>query len=226
MKFKKLFLIIIIIIAIIGVLAVYTPGEHVEIGSNELGSVEKNTYNYYGSNITIAIITGMHPRETLAIEPEIASAKLFALSHGVNMINYDVDVTKDPTDYTNSRNNGESLVHDYIVPDIIENTTADAVIISHSHIEGYGEGFYVATPAMDDASVYLGESIRDSGINFNYFPSNSNGNYQSSSAALVSAPLANAGFPTLVYEIPENITSWDSTSRTYDLLQVVYDLIS
>ena len=137
-----------------------------------------------------------------------------------------LNVTKDPTDYTNSRNNGESLVHDYVVPDIIENTTADAVIISHSHIEGYGEGFYVATPAMDDASVYLGESIRDSGIDFNYFPSNSNGNYQSSSAALVSAPLANAGFPTLVYEIPENITSWDSTSRTYDLLQVVYDLVS
>lgn len=225
MRYKKLIPIIIILLIILGLFITFTSGEHVEIGSNDLGNVEKNTYNLYGSNTTIVIITGMHPRETLAIEPEIYSARIFALFNNVNLINYNVHVTQDPTDYTNSRANGESLVHDYVVPDIINNTTANAVIISHSHIEGYGEGFYVATPAMDNASVNMAEHIRDSGINFNYFPSDGDGNYQSSSAELVSAPLANAGFPTLVYEIPENITSQDSTSRTYDLLEVIYNYI-
>lgn len=226
MKHKKIIFAIILILIIVGFLVIFFHGDHEILGSNDLGYVEKNTYNHYGSNTTIAIITGMHPRETLAIDPEINAAREFALLNKVNIINYNVEVTKNPQDYTNSRANGESLVHDYVVSDIMNNSGVDVVIISHSHIEGYGEGFYVATPVMDSPSVWLGENIRDSGIDFNYFPSDGDGNYQSSSAALISAPLANSGYPTLVYEIPENITSIDSNLRTYELLQVVYNLIN
>lgn len=141
------------------------------------------------------------------------------------MVNYNVTVTKDPEDYKNSRYNGEHLVSEFVLPDIYK-SKADAVIISHSHIEGYGEGFYIATPAMDEASVKLAENIKNSEIDFNYYKTPENTTYESTSIELVSKPLADAGYPTLVYEIPENITEQESTDRTYDLLVKTYDLLN
>jgi len=203
---------------------IYEWHSHETIGSRDTGYVTKDIYNHYNSNETIILITGIHPREPLAINPEIESAKKFALTHNVRIVNYNVTVTQDATDYKKSRYNGEHLVADYILPDIYKNE-GDVVIISHSHIEGYGEGFYVATPAMDDASVKLGEGIKNGGIDFNYFKTPKNQSYESTSIELVSKPLADAGYPTLVYEIPENITEQDSTDRTYDLLCKTYDLL-
>jgi hypothetical protein len=128
-------------------------------------------------------------------------------------------VEEDADKYKESRKNGETLVVNYIMPDIYK-SDIDLVIISHSHIPSYGKGFYIATPAMDSASVYLGENIATAGINFRYYPNNGNAKYKSSSAALISKPLANNGYPLLVYEIPENITEWDSFSKTYDLMSI------
>ena len=117
------------------------------------------------------------------------------------------------------------MVSEFVLPDIYK-SKADAVIISHSHIEGYGEGFYIATPAMDEASVKLAENIKNSEIDFNYYKTPENTTYESTSIELVSKPLADAGYPTLVYEIPENITEQESTDRTYDLLVKTYDLLN
>ena len=47
-----------------------------------------------------------------------------------------------------------------------------------------------------------------------------------SSIELVSKPLADNGYPTLVYEIPENITEQESTDRTYDLLVKTFELLN
>lgn len=204
---------------------IYEWHSHENIGSNEMGYVTKDIYNHYGSEQTIILITGIHPRENLAINPEIESAKRFALTHNARMVNYNVTVTKDPEDYKNSRYNGERLVSEFVLPDIYK-SKADAVIISHSHIEGYGEGFYIATPAMDEASVKLAENIKNSEIDFNYYKTPENTTYESTSIELVSKPLADAGYPTLVYEIPENITEQESTDRTYDLLVKTYDLLN
>ena len=204
---------------------IYEWHSHENIGSNEMGYVTKDIYNHYGSEQTIILITGIHPRENLAINPEIESAKRFALTHNARMVNYNFTVTKYHEDYKNSRYNGEHLVSEFVLPDIYK-SKADAVIISHSHIEGYGEGFYIATPAMDEASVKLAENIKNSEIDFNYYKTPENTTYESTSIELVSKPLADAGYPTLVYEIPENITEQESTDRTYDLLVKTYDLLN
>lgn len=195
------------------------------LGSNDMGYVTKEVYDHYNSDKTIILITGIHPREPLAINPEIESLKQFALTNNIKMINYNVTVTKDKEDFKNSRYNGEHLVAQYVLPDIYT-LDADAVIISHSHEEGYGEGFYVATPAMDDVSVTFGEKINSSDIDFNYFRTPTNETYKSTSIELVSKPLADAGYPTLVYEIPENITEQDSTDRTLDLFKEVLKIIN
>jgi len=216
---------IIIFLVIGGVLLAYnyyTPTEN-NHWENELGSVDKIIYGNPHASCEIVIITGIHPREKLAIEPEIESAKQFAQTHDVKLTTYQVNVTKNATVYQLSRDNGESLVHDYVVPDI-NKTHAKAVIISHSHIKGYGEGFYLATPAMDDESVNIADKV-DNMSDFNYYTTQKNKSFESTSAKLVSKPIADAGYPTFVYEIPENITEQDSTNKTLELLEMIFNIV-
>jgi hypothetical protein len=128
-------------------------------------------------------------------------------------------VTKNPKDYKKGRVNGEKLVHDYVNPDVTK-SDADCVIISHSHVEWYGEGFYLATPEMDNASVEIAKKISENS-DFNYYPVTGNETYKSTSAVLVSKPIAQSGHPTFVYEIPENITEQDSTDKTKELFDLM-----
>ena len=223
---KKIITAIFLILIIVTVpYLIYEWHSHTTLGSTDTGYVTKDTYNHYNAKTKIVLITGIHPREKLAINPEIESAKRFALTHNAILVNYNVTVTKDAEDYQKSRYNGEHLVNEIVLPDIYKNG-ADAVIISHSHIEGYGEGFYIATPAMDDASVEMAEKIEQSGIDFNYFRTAKNTRYESTSIELTSKPLADAGYPTFVYEIPENITEQEATDRTYDLLNEINKILT
>ena len=186
------------------------------LGNNSLGTVEKIIYGNESANNTIALITGIHPREKLAINPEIKAAKEFVNeTDDVKIIHYQVNVTKNPKNYKKGRANGESLVHDFVNPDVTH-SDADCVIISHSHVDWYGEGFYLATPEMDNASVTIAQKINNT-TDFGYYPRTGNESYKSTSAVLVSKPIAQAGYPTFVYEIPENITKHDSTEWTKNL---------
>ena len=190
---------------------------------SDVGSVDKVIYGNPNATTEIAIVIGMHPREKLAINPEIEAVEQFASNHNVKIILYHVNVTKNATDYQLSRANGEKLVREFVVPDI-EKTNAKAVIISHSHIEGYGEGFYLATPAMDNASVKIAEKIAKTS-DFNFIPTNTSKPLQATSAIYISKPLADAGHPTFVYEIPENITEQDSTSKAIELLNLIFNIV-
>lgn len=191
------------------------------LGETKKGSVEKLIYGNASAENSIAIITGIHPRETLSIEPEIKAAKEFADSHNVKIIHYQVNVTKNPQDYAKGRKNGEKLVHDFVNPDVTQ-SDADCVIISHSHIPNYGQGFYLATPNMDEKSVIIASTINKTS-DFNYYPKTGNESYKSTSAVLVSNPIAQAGYATFVYEIPENITEQESTDKTKELLDLMIE---
>lgn len=189
------------------------------LGDTETGTVEKIIYGNVSAKNSIALITGIHPREKLAIKPEIKAAKQYAEEHNVKIIHYQVNVTKDPKDYKKGRTNGENLIHDYVNPDITK-TDADCVIISHSHIPSYGQGFYLATPEMDNKSVAIASQINNT-TDFNYYPVTGTEGYKSTSAVLVSKPIAQAGYATFVYEIPENITKQESTDKTKELFELM-----
>lgn len=73
---------------------------------------------------------------------------------------------------------------------------------------------------MDNASVEISEKISNSS-DFNYYPVTGNESYKSTSAVLVSKPIAQAGYPTFVYEIPENITEQDSTDKAKELFDLM-----
>lgn len=193
------------------------------IGNTSIGTVEKGISGNVSANKTIALITGIHPREKLSIEPEIEAAKEFG-NNDVKIIHYKVTVTDHPDDYDTERANGESLVHDFVNPDVTS-SDADAVIISHSHNADYGEGFYVATPEMDNASVEMAEKISKTS-DFNYYPVTGNESYKSTSAVLVSKPIAHEGYPTFVYEIPEDISDRTATDKTKELFEMISNIIS
>lgn len=225
MNRKTKIILIAVLLIILGSLIIYEDhmqdhAQYKVIGKNNNGTVEKIIYGNESADKSIALITGIHPREKLAIDPETQAAKEYVKDHNdVKIIHYQVNVTKNPEDYQNGRDNGESLVHDFVNPDVTK-SDADCVIISHSHIPGYGEGFYLATPEMDNASVTIGEKIENTS-DFKYFPKTGKESYQSTSAVLVSCPIAKEGYPTFVYEIPENITSQDSTDWAKDLFDLM-----
>ena len=213
--------IIIILIILLGLILIFGNSKDISyetLADTDIGSVEVGICGNENATKCIALITGMHPREPLSIGPEIEAAKQFG-GDDVKIIHYKVTVTRDAQDYNLGRANGESLVHDYVNPHVTS-SDADAVVISHSHIPEYGEGFYVATPQMDDASVRIAKNINQSG-DINYYPVTGNETYKSSSAVLVSKPIAQAGYPTLVYEVPENVFEFIITFKTKDLFNII-----
>lgn len=221
-KSTKIILIAVCLIIIGGALfftgSQYPEIEYTTLANTSIGTVEVGTAGNENASTCIALITGIHPRETLSIGPEIQAAREFG-NDDVKIINYKVTVTDSPEDYNQGRENGESLVHDYVNPDVTA-SDADAVIISHSHNADYGEGFYLATPEMDDASVSIAEKISQSS-DFNYYPVTGNETYKSTSAVLVSKPIAQAGYPTFVYEIPEDIGENAAKDKTKDLFNLI-----
>lgn len=177
--------------------------------SKEIITASNSSSNDTSNKKTIAVITGMHPREKLSIRTVSDVVNQYSLSSNQAIVHYLVNVTDNPENYVNGRSNGEGMVSQYIIPDI-KKSDIDVVIICHDHAPGYGKGYYVATPKMDSPSVSMGELIEKNLAEFTYYRSSSNAEHGSSTLT-VSNPLASAGFRTLVYEIPE----WASYSQAY-----------
>ena len=223
LKHDKLIVLVVVIVLVIGAIIYlqntnYNEITYTTLANTSIGTVEVGVSGNASAPTAIALITGIHPRETLSIDPEIEAARQYG-NDNVKIIHYKVTVTDHPEDYDIGRANGEQLVHDFVNPNVTS-SDADAVIISHSHVPTYGEGFYLATPEMDDASVSIAEKIRDSS-DFNYYPVTGNETYKSTSAVLVSKPIAQAGYPTFVYEIPEDIWEMTATDKTKELFDLI-----
>ena len=222
-KAKIVIISLIIIIAAILGFFILTEGSSELIGENSLGTVTKVTYPHSDdTTVKIAVVSGMHSREKLHkfILPLVCWA--FAFSHGdVEVINYQVQVTDSPDDFDRGRANGESLVHDYVVSDVA-NANPDLVIIGHDHEPGYGEGYYIATPTMDNASVDLADVVADD-IWFNYYTRNKTRPSKSTSIKKVDAPLVETGALVFVYEIPETDSKTLAFIESYSLLEASYN---
>ena len=222
-KAKIVIISLIIIIAAILGFFILTEGSSEIIGENSLGTVTKVTYPHSNdTTVKIAVVSGMHSREKLHrfILPLVCRA--FAFSHGdVEVINYQVQVTDSPDDFDRGRANGESLVHDYVVSDVA-NANPDLVIIGHDHEPGYGEGYYIATPTMDNASVDLADVVADD-IGFNYYTRNKTRPSKSTSIKKVDTPLVETGALVFVYEIPETDSKTLAFIESYSLLEASYN---
>lgn len=212
-----------VILAMIGGLYLFLNSYNTEtIGSETIGYITKETYSYHGnSDNKIAIISGMHPRETLSssVLPEVA--KFYAFFNNVEIVNYKVTVLDNPENFTISRKNGETLVHDFVVNDIAKEDFS-LTIIGHDHEEGYGDGFYIATPSMDSKSVELAENVMNDLLDFNYYKRDTGAAAKSTSITRVDDPIVATGTPVFVYEIPEWLGFVEAFSQSYDLISASF----
>ena len=212
MKTKTKVIIILAVLIIAGLFFFNSSGHnditYQTLADTSIGTVEVGISGNVNATKSIALITGIHPRETLSIDPEIRAAEEFG-SDDVKIIHYKVTVTQNP--------------HDYVNPHVTQ-SDADAVIISHSHNPDYGEGYYLATPQRDTRSVEIAQNI-ESSSDFNYYPVTGNETYKSTSAVLVSKPIAQAGYPTFVYEVPEDSWEFMITLKTKDLFNMICENI-
>ena len=212
-------LFLVAVIMVIGFIAFTMPnlggnsGTSSTLASDYRGTITKEVFAVSNSSSadqkTIAIITGMHPREKLSIKTVKDVIGQYSLSANNKIIHYKVNVTSNPNNYYVGRTSGEGLVSSYIIPDI-KKSNVDLVIICHDHAPGYGKGYYVATPKMDSPSVAMGEKIEKNLAEFTYYRATAYSEHGSSTFS-VSYPLAKAGIRTLVYEMPE----WATYTQAY-----------
>ncbi len=222
---KSSSIILILILGLVAVFVFFNLGQNSILGSNQNGYVTKDVFSHYGApNAKIAVVTGMHPREDLATNVVPQVVKLFALFNNVEIVDYHVTVTEQPQDYDIGRENGQSLVAQYVIPDV-KNSDYQLVIIAHDHEKGYGDGYYIATPTHDSKSVSLGEAVHQNLPLFNYYPGSSNTRDKSSSISQIDRPMTNAGFPVFVYEIPEWNNQFEAAQMTYQLFSASYKVI-
>ncbi|MDD1763804.1 MAG: hypothetical protein LUQ70_03705, partial [Methanobacteriaceae archaeon] len=133
-KNLRILLFILVFLAVVFLWA--NISEHTELGSDNRGSVTKDVYSHYGTpTVRIAVITGMHPREELASNMVPQAIKLFALLNRVEIADYHVTVQDQPDNFTIGRNNGEAMVAQYAISDIIQ-SNYQLVIVSHDHEQG------------------------------------------------------------------------------------------
>ena len=223
---KILIVVLVLCLIVLGVGLFIHSYESEEIGYNNLGNIKKITYSYFGeSDHKIAIVTGMHPRETLSIDVLEDLSMFYALFNNVEIVNYQVTVLKDPKDFVVGRNNGESLVYDFVVKDISKENF-DLVIIGHDHEEGYGEGFYIATPSMDSPSILLAEKVMSELSDFNYYKRNTSSIPKSSSITKVNNPIVATGTPLFVYEIPEWLGFVEAFEKSYELIDASFRVLA
>ena len=195
------------------------------IGSDSNGYVTKEVYSHLGSSgPKIAVITGMHPREISAkiVVPDVI--KNYVRTHDVKIVNYQINVTHDPNDFTIGRHNGEGLVAKYVIPDIAKSNYS-LVIICHDHRQGYGARYYIATPTMDNKSVTLAEAVHNLLPDLNYYQRHTSVTAESTSINKVDTPIAATGTPVFVYEIPEWMGNSNVYSNTNRLIDDVFKVI-
>jgi hypothetical protein len=209
----------------LGLFFLFNSSENSIIGSNSNGYVTKEVYSHYGSNNTkIAVITGMHPRENLSKTIMPSVIKFYALTHNVEIVNYQVTVTNNPEDFSVGRSNGEKLVAQYAIPDI-KKSNYNLVIICHDHEKGYGDGYYIATPTMDAKSINLGDAIHALLPDFNLYKRDTENKAQSSSINRVDSPITNSGTPVFVFEVPEWNNSFEVFLNSYKLIDSSFKIV-
>ncbi len=204
---RSIILLLLIIFLISAIISFITPNskDSLEIeniiptatllGNNSLGNVYKDgPYGNSNSNISVAYILGVHPREKGAHQlMEKALKESDALNYKYYL--YKINVTSSSTEFSQSRFNGEKLANEYAIPDIINNNFNFAVDVHYSN--GYwGISRFVFTPS--DKNVLSSQLAHAMCDNFDwlvyYTPNNP------TSPDYVTKPLNDGGVAAIVYE--------------------------
>ena len=169
------------------------------LGNNSDGIVTKNgPYGNISSNIQIAYITGVHPKE---FELHEHFEKLFKKKEdNLNYCYYIYKIEVNPSidNYDEGRMSGQLLAEKYAVPDIISNKFNFAVDI-HYNIGSWGYANFVFVPNPDNNKSKYAENIAHNFVDrydwASYFTPT-----EYTSPKYVTIPLNKANVPSMLYE--------------------------
>ena len=174
------------------------------IGSTSYGYVEKKIYGNKSSTQTVVLIIGMHPQEN-GIHTAIANTLASKSSKLTKRyVLYYIHVTKDASDYSKGRMNGQLLGQKFIVPDVV-NEHPMLVLDNHeNHGASSGYAHYRFLYPISKTSLtttYASKIINQmktispsSSSLLIYSPPNP------TSPQYVTIPIANKGITTIIYE--------------------------
>jgi hypothetical protein len=176
------------------------------LGSNKYGYV--NLYGPYGNASNknkVAVIVGVHAQEQQThIAMLNAISKLSSSLKNVQIWVFRVVVyTQYQMDYTLSRGYGQTLAHNYIVPNI--GTSFKLVVDTHGNrgtTQYTGYPNFVFAPldniiSHDFATKLINSPFTNGDLKYHYLG-------DGTSPPMVTIPIANKGIPTIVYEQYEN----------------------
>lgn len=172
-----------------------TPFSIVTLGSSDYGSVTREgPYGNPSSQNKIAIIAGIHPLESQAHLAFIESLKEKNNTLQSCYYVYRVRVTRDADDYEASRDHGQNLARQYIVPDI-QKQKFDLVVDVHSNRGNYEKRRFIYVPAESPTANNVASQLVNSLNWLSIFtPPNP------TSPEYVAIPLIKSGIPTVLYE--------------------------
>lgn len=194
----------------------WTPGvnatESSKVTSTILGKTNDSTvvkegpYGNTSSNVTVAYIVGVHPRESGAHQAMVESIEENSASLNRAYYLYIINAPLYQNNYPAERMNGQKLANEYVVPDILNNHYQLAVDV-HSSNGSYSVTRFVFVPIKENKSISIALELakKISWMSY-YYPSDP------SSTEYVTVPLIKAGIPSLVYETYK----YDSNTTTRD----------
>jgi len=166
------------------------------LGNKSYGYVEKEVYGNQSSNETIAIITGVHPRESGFHNATAAALKDKSPFLSKKYIIYKIHVTKNPMHFTIGRMNGQLLANKFVVPDVIK-IKPQLVVDIHEDLwteAGYKYPRFIYPISRDDETMdYLTNITQNMSFLKIYSPGGSSPLY-------VTKPIARNGICAIVYE--------------------------
>lgn len=175
--------------------------------TNDSTVVKEGPYGNTSSNVTVAFIVGVHPRESGAHQAIVESIRENDTSFNKKYYLYIISAPLYQNNYPAERLNGQKLANEYVVPDIINNHYQLAVDI-HSSNGSYAITRFVFAPTKDSKSISIAHELANkiSWMGY-YYPSDP------SSTAYVTIPLIKAKIPAIIYETYKYDSN--STIRTH-----------
>ena len=172
------------------------------LANTNIGNVTKEgPYGNTSSQVKVAYIVGMHPREYVCHQEAVNAIKKLDTSLKYSYYIYYVDVTGGvDTGYETGRMNGQLLGEKYVVPDILANNYQLTMDI-HSNKgwhNDYAVDWFLYVPANHEYTDNIAKQLQEkiSGIEI-YVPP------YASSPKYVTIPLLSNGVPAIVYEAYE-----------------------
>lgn len=183
--------------------------------TNDSTVVKEGPYGNSSSNITIAYIVGVHPRESASHQAIVESLRESDASLEKKYYLYIINAPLYQNNYAQERMNGQLLANEYVVPDIINNSYQLAVDV-HSSNGSYQVDRFVFAPARGNKSIFIAMELEDkiSWLKY-YYPPNP------SSTEYVTLPLIQNGVPSIVYEAYKHDSNTTTKEHAREFIKVI-----